>query len=50
MLTPRFYHASSVYGSLASLFLLLLWLRFVVMILFAGGALNHALEEERGQE
>ena len=47
---PRFYHASSVYGSLASLFLLLLWLRFVVMILFAGGVLNHALEEERGQE
>ena len=44
---PRFYHASNLYGSLASLFLLLLWLRFVVMILFAGGALNHALEERR---
>lgn len=44
---PRFYHASSLYGSLAALFLLLLWLRFMVMILFAGGALNHALEEEK---
>ena len=44
---PRFYHASNLYGSLASLFLLLLWLRFVVMILFAGGVLNHALEEKR---
>ena len=44
---PRFYHASSLYGSLASLFLLLLWLRFVVMILFAGGVLNRTLEEDK---
>ncbi len=44
---PRFYHASSLYGSLASLFLVLLWLRFVVMILFAGGVLNRTLEELR---
>ena len=44
---PRFYHASSLYGSLASLFLLLLWLRFVVMILFGGGVLNRALEEQK---
>jgi membrane protein len=43
---PKFYHASSLYGSLASLFLVLLWLRFVVMILFAGGVLNRALEED----
>lgn len=43
---PRFYHASSLYGSLASLFLLLLWLRFIVMILFAGAVLNHTLEKE----
>ncbi len=43
---PRFYHASSLYGSLASLFLALLWIRIVMMILFAGGALNKALEEE----
>ena len=46
---PRFYHASSLYGSLASLFLVLLWLRFVVMILFAGGVANRALEEEQQQ-
>ena len=44
---PRFYHASSLYGSLASLFLLLLWLHFVVMILFGGGVLNRTLEEQK---
>lgn len=46
---PRFYHASSLYGSLASLFLVLLWLRFIVMILFAGAVMNHTLEEEQQQ-
>jgi membrane protein len=46
---PRFYHASSLYGSLASIFLLLLWCRFVMSILFLGGALNRALEEEQGE-
>ena len=44
---PRFYRASSLYGSLASLFLVLMWLRFIVMILFAGGVVNRALEEDR---
>ena len=44
---PRFYHASSLYGSLASLFLVLLWLRFIVMILFGGGVLNRTLEERK---
>ena len=43
---PRFYRASSLYGSLASLFLVLLWVRVIMMILFAGGALNKALEAE----
>ena len=47
---PRFYKASSLYGSLASLFLLLLWLRFVVMILFAGAVLNRILEEEQQKD
>lgn len=47
---PRFYHASNVYGSLASLFLLLLWLRFIVMILFGGGVLNRTLEEQRQED
>ena len=44
---PRFYHASSLYGSLASLFLMLLWLRYMVVILFAGGILNRVLEEQK---
>lgn len=44
---PRFYHASNVYGSLASLFLVLMWLRYMVVILFAGGVLNHTLTEEQ---
>lgn len=47
---PRFYRASSLYGSLASLFLVLMWLRFVVMILFAGGVVNRALEEEQPKD
>lgn len=47
---PRFYHASNLYGSLASLFLVLLWLRFIVMILFAGGVLNRTLEERHQEE
>ena len=44
---PRFYNASGLYGSLASLFLMLLWLRFIVTILFMGAALNRTLEEEK---
>lgn len=46
---PRFYHASSLYGSLAALFLALLWIRVIIMILFIGGALNKALEKENEQ-
>ena len=44
---PRFYHSSGLYGSLASLFLALLWIRVIMMILFAGGALNTTLEHEK---
>lgn len=44
---PRIYRASTLYGSLASLFLLLLWLRYVIIILLAGGIMNHTLEEEK---
>ena len=43
---PMFYRSSGVYGSLASLFLMLMWLRFIVTILFFGAALNSALETE----
>ena len=44
---PRIYHASSLYGSLASLFLLLLWLRYFIIILFSGRILNLTLKEEK---
>ena len=38
---------ASIYGSLASLFLMFLWLWVMVMILFAGGVLNRSLDELR---
>ena len=44
---PKFYNASNIYGSLAVVFLLILWIRYVVMIIFAGSVLNHVLEEGR---
>ena len=47
---PRFYHASSLYGSLASLFLAFLWVRIIIMILFLGAALNKALEDQNNSE
>ena len=47
IIIPKFYHSSGLYGSLASLFLALLWLRFVLMILFLGGALNTAIMEQK---
>lgn len=39
----RFWQASSLYGSLASVFLAAMWLKTIVMILFYGAALNEAL-------
>ena len=39
----RFWQASSVYGSMAAIFLAALWLRTITMILFYGAALNEAL-------
>ena len=44
---PKFSGSSSLYGPLASLFLILLWIRIIMMILFAGGALNKVLEDEK---
>ncbi|MBP3215325.1 MAG: YihY/virulence factor BrkB family protein, partial [Clostridium sp.] len=38
---------SSIYGSLASLFLTLLWLRVMITILFIGAAWNEAAAEEK---
>lgn len=43
---PKFYKSSALYGSLAALFLAMLWLRIIVLILFAGGVLNKTLEDE----
>ena len=40
----RSYHYSNLYGSLAAVFLLLLWIRYMVMILFGGGVVNRVLE------
>ena len=42
---PRFWKASSLYGSLASVFLVAMWLRTMLTILFYGAAINTVLEE-----
>ncbi|MBQ1530766.1 MAG: YihY/virulence factor BrkB family protein [Solobacterium sp.] len=44
---PRFWKASSLYGSLASVFLVAMWLQTMMTILFYGAALNTVLEEEK---
>ena len=46
----RFWQASSLYGSLASVFLAAMWLKSIVMILFYGAALNEALIRRRTEE
>ena len=46
---PKFFNAS-LYGPLASLFLMILWLWFIVIILFAGGVLNRTIEEEQREK
>ena len=43
----RFWQASSLYGSLASVFLAAMWLKSIMMILFYGAALNEALFRRR---
>ncbi len=40
---------SSIYGSLASLFLVLMWLRIIIMILFYGASLNTTLQKQTGE-
>lgn len=44
---PKFFNFSALYGSLAALFLALLWLRYMVIILFGGGVLNKTIEEHK---
>ena len=46
----RFWKASSLYGSLAAIFLAAMWLKSITMILFYGAALNEALLEGRQTE
>ena len=43
----RFWQASSLYGSLAAIFLATMWLNSIMMILFYGAALNEALIRHR---
>lgn len=46
----RFWKASSLYGSLAAVFLAAMWLKTITMILFYGEALNEALMKCRGEK
>ncbi len=46
---PRFWLFSSIYGSLAVLFLGLLWLRILMSLLFLGACFNVTLREEKGK-
>jgi len=43
---PRVWKASAMYGSLTSIFLLNMWLKFIITILLVGAGLNRALHEE----
>ena len=45
----RFWQASSLYGSLAAIFLAAMWLKSIVMILFYGAALNEAIARKRAE-
>ena len=42
----RFWTSSWLYGSLAAIFLLALWMNSIMMILFLGASLNQALHEQ----
>ncbi|MBQ9686027.1 MAG: YihY/virulence factor BrkB family protein [Oscillospiraceae bacterium] len=43
----RFWSASTIYGSLAAVFLAAMWLRTIITILFYGAALNQAILDTR---
>ena len=40
----KFWRMSSVYGTFASIFLVAMWLKFIITILFFGASLNRALQ------
>ena len=46
----RFWQASSLYGSLASIFLTAMWLKTITMILLYGAALNEAIVRSKGKK
>ena len=46
----RFWQASSLYGSLAAMFLAAMWLKAIVMIFFYGAALNETLNRRRSED
>ena len=46
----RFWQASSLYGSLASMFLAAMWLKAIVMIFFYGASLNETLMRRRSED
>lgn len=46
----RFWQASSLYGSLAAMFLAAMWLKAIVMIFFYGAALNETLNRRRNED
>ena len=45
-----FWKASAIYGSLAAVFMIALWLRFIIIILFLGAGYNQVLVEEAAAE
>ena len=46
----RFWQASSLYGSLAAMFLAAMWLKAIVMIFFYGASLNETLMRRRSED
>lgn len=46
----RFWKLSSVYGTLAAVFLAAMWLKFIVMFLFYGASLNRAIQVKVSRE
>lgn len=46
----RFWRYSSVYGTLAAVFLSAMWLKFIITILFYGASLNRALQVKESKD
>ena len=46
-LIPRVWRSSGIYGSLASLFLTVMWVRYIIAIMFLGASLNTTLLKRR---